>query len=258
MFSENQLAVKLSTAPERFPLWLALAILLLAPCLAQSRELKLSADRLDYDDARHRVRLVGSVRLETPGAVLTSPYAEYNTDTRVAEMSGGVKLVTPDATAVASRLTVYYPDRRAVLAGNVRLVTEKGPGQTPATLLADNLDYFWEAGLGNARGGILVTQGERRVYADRATYQRDQATVDLEGAVRFEQGKEGWLTADRARLNLVSETVSASGGVFARMLVDEPEPKPRKPGSLPAPEVLEPDLPLESIQAAPPASLPGL
>lgn len=242
--------------------FLSLFLVLLLPVAAQtqSRELKLSADRLDYDDAHHRVRLVGSVRLETRDAVMTSPYAEYDTDTRVAEMSGGVKLVTPDATAVASRLTVYYPDHRAVLAGNVRMVTDKGPGKdrTPATMLADSIEYFWDRGLGNARGGIQVTQGERRIYADRASYQRDQGTIDLEGSVRFEQGKEGWLTADRARLNLDSETVSASGGVFARMLVDEPVKKSPRPSVTPTPDVLEPDLPLESIQAAPPANLPGL
>lgn len=242
------------------PRFLALCLALFLPAAAQTRELKLSADRLDYDDAHHRVRLVGSVRLETPDATMTSPYAEYDTDTRVAELSGGVKLVTPDATAVASRLTVYYPDHRAVLSGNVRLVTDRGPGQshTPATMLADSLEYFWDRGLGNARGGIQVTQGERRVYADRATYQRDQGTVDLEGSVRFEQGKDGWLTADRARLNLESETIQASGGVFARMLVDEPVKKNPKPSVTPTPAVLEPDLPLESIEAAPPATLPGL
>lgn len=243
-----------------WPVFLTLCLALLLPAAAQKREIKLSADRLDYDDAHHRVRLVGSVRLETADAVMTSPYAEYDTESRVAEMSGGVKLVTPDATAVASRLTVSYPDHRAVLSGNVRLVTDRGPGQTrtPATMLADSLEYYWDRGLGNARGGIQVTQGDRRVYADRATYQRDQGTVDLEGSVRFEQGKEGWLTADRARLNLDSETLAASGGVFARMLVDEPTTKSSRPSATPTPDVLEPELPLESIEAAPPATLPGL
>ncbi|MEW6280247.1 MAG: LptA/OstA family protein, partial [Candidatus Eremiobacterota bacterium] len=80
-------------------LLLAVAILWLAQPLEAAptlRELKVTADRLDYDDAKNRVRLVGNVRLETHNAVMTAPYAEYNTDTQVAELSGGIRLVSPD------------------------------------------------------------------------------------------------------------------------------------------------------------------
>ncbi|MEW6279279.1 MAG: LptA/OstA family protein [Candidatus Eremiobacterota bacterium] len=156
-------------------------------------------------------------------------------------------------------MTIYYAERRGVLAGGVRLVTESPDPRvsTPVTLTAEKLEYQWEAGLGVASGGIAVRQGERRAYADRAHYKRDQAVIDMEGNVRFERGKEDWLTADRARMDLDAETITASGGVLARMLVEESKAS-RPPVTPPEAPVLEPDLPLEPVEAAPPATLPGL
>lgn len=256
---------------------LALVVALLwvaAPALAETRpapkpsaegrrEVKIRADRMDYDEARKQVRLIGHVRFESGDTVMTSAYAQYQTEKQVAEFQGGVRLTQPGSTLVGNRMKVWYGEQRGVLVGSVRLVTEKAPGgesRTPAVMICNELEYRWVEGIGEARGAVKVRQGERRAFADRAHYDRKADTIDLLGNVRFEQGKEDWLTSESAQVNLATETIAAKGRVVGRFLVDQEEKAPAPPAgpSLPVPGALEPPIPLKPAEASPPVSLPGL
>lgn len=230
---------------------------------APDRELTFSADKLDYDEASKTVRLIGNVKITSEDIVMTSPYAEYNTEKQVGDFQGGVKIVGPGSTAVGNRMKAFYGERRAVLTGNVRLVSERAPGSestTPTVMLSDELEYFMNSGEGIAKGRVKVRQGNRRAFSDQAHYYKDKQIVIMEGNVRFEQGNEDWLTASHATMNLATETITAEGQVVARTRIQsqekeeaEPEPKP-----VPRPSVMEPEYPLETVETEAPVLLPGL
>lgn len=248
-------------------LTLALAILasLALPAGAQAkRELKIEADRMDYDETRKQVRLVGHVRFESGDTVMTAPYAEYHTGKQIAEFQGGVKVTQPGSTLVGNKMKVWYGEGRGVLSGNVRLVSEKAPGgdaRTPAVMTAHEIEYRWIEGIGEARGAVKVRQGDRRAFADLAHYDRNSETIDMTGNVRFEQGQDDWLTSDSAQVNLASETIVAKGQVVGRFMIDEnrtPATEPASTRTLPPTEAVEPEIPVEAVEAAPPVLLPGL
>lgn len=244
----------------------ALLASLALPAAAQARrELKIEADRIDYDETRKQVRLVGHVRFESGDTVMTAPYAEYHTGKQIAEFQGGVKITQPGSTLVGNKMKVWYGEGRGVLSGNVRMVSEKAPGgdaRTPSVLTASELEYRWVEGIGEARGAVKVRQGDRRAFADRAHYDRNAETIDLTGNVRFEQGQDDWLTSDSAQVNLGAETIVAKGQVVGRFMIDDEKTTATEPPAttrtLPPTEAVEPEIPVQPVEAAPPVLLPGL
>jgi len=242
----------------------ALLLALAATCaLGAGRELKISADKLDYDENRLKIRLLGHVKIVSQDMTMTAPFAEYFTDRQVGHFEGGVKITGPGTSAVGREMKVFYGETRAVLLGSVRLVSDKVAGgegaTTPTTMACDRLDYNWITGVGKAQGGVKVRQGNRRAFADTAEYHRLEQYVVLDGNVRFERGQEDWLSARRARMDLVAETVTAEGGVVARTRLQEDKPKPgASPEAMTAPTIVEPTFPLKPVDADPPIPLPGL
>jgi lipopolysaccharide export system protein LptA len=231
--------------------------------LPNPREIQMYSKKLDYDEKRKKVRLIGDVKITSEKYVMTAPYAEFFTDKKVGEFQGGVKITGEGSVATGKRMKVFYPDQRAVLSGDVRLVSEKGPGSTagsPTVMTGQELEYQWVKGYGVASGSVKVIQNHRRAFADKATYYRDQQMVYLEGNVRVEQGDGDWLTSERARMNLATQVVEADGGVTARTLLEEKEkPTPAPETSGPAnPVPMEPPFPLAIPTTPPPALLPGV
>ncbi|MBT9587051.1 LPS export ABC transporter periplasmic protein LptC [bacterium] len=227
------------------------------------REIQMYSKKLDYDEKRKKVRLIGDVKLTSERYVMTAPYAEFFTDKKIGEFQGGVKITGEGTVATGKRMKVFYPDQRAVLIGDVRLVSQKGPGSTagsPTVMTGNELEYQWIKGYGVATGSVKVHQSNRRAFADKATYYRDQQMVYLEGNVRVEQGDGDWLTSDRARMNLATRVVEADGGVTARTLLEEKDkaaPAPESPGQA-RPIPMEPPFPLAIPTTPPPPNLPGV
>lgn len=233
----------------------------------EKRELKIKADRMDYDQVRKEVRLVGNVRIVSDDTVLTAAHANYHTDSQMADLNGSVTLKQPGTSLVGERMRAWFTEGKVTVSGNVRMVTDRiGSGnlRTPATLSAPQLSYRWFEGVGEASGGVKVRQGDRRAFATSAVYRRDAGMVDLHGNVRFEQGPEDWLVSDAVAINLATETVVARGQVMGRFLVDERlQEKPQAEQSagkktLPHPNSLEPKPPIELVETVSPAVLPGL
>lgn len=235
---------------------------LVTPVVAESnREIRIQADRMDYDDSRREVRLIGHVRIQSGDTLMTAPYAQYHTENEVAEFQGGIRLTQPGSTLVGNRMKVWYGQQRAVVNGSVRLVSEKAPGgdtRTPAVLVCQELEYHWATGLGEARGAVKVRQGNRRAFADRARYDRVGETIEISGHVRFEQGQDDWLTSQTALVNLRTETIVAQGQVVGRFLIQQQAPPVQAESEVPPPGVLEPEIPLRPVEVAPPMGLPGL
>ncbi len=234
-----------------------------APKADKSRPIKMNSDKLDYDEKKKKVRLIGNVKIVNDKMTMTAPYAEFFSDKKMAEFQGGVKMVGEGSTATGKQMRVYYLEQRGILTGDVRLVTERGPGAqagSPSVLLCTELDYNWGTGLGKAKGRVRVRQGNRLAIADRATYQKNAQIVDLEGNVEFERGEDDWLTCSKARMDLAAQTIVAEGGVVARTKMDEPkkdEKAPEKPSQA-RPTPIEPKLPYKTIEIPPQIQLPGV
>ncbi len=235
---------------------------------SEQHELRFKSDKLDYDEDKGMVRLMGHVKIWNEDLTMTSPYAEYYTDEQRAVFSGGVKLVGEGTTAVAEKMIVLYAENRAFLIGKVNLVSEKIPGQDkrsalgspPVVLLCDRLEYRWLEGVGYAEGNVKVRRGDKRGYSDRAVYRRAEQLVVMEGNARFERGSEDWLTAERVRFDLASDRVDADGGVAARTVIQTGKKRASKKdsGPLPGPEIVEPPYRFETIEEVKPILLPGV
>jgi lipopolysaccharide assembly outer membrane protein LptD (OstA) len=238
-----------------------------APARTGPREIEIAAERMDYDQNKKLVRLIGKVKITSEEGVMTAPYAEYHTDTMIGEFQGGVKITQPGSTLVGNRMVVKYRENQVVLKGNVRLVTTRAPGPDktpsglPTTLVCDELEYNLLTEEGEARGSVRVRQGERRAFSDRARYSRPKQVVVMEGNVRFERGQGDWLSSDRATMNMATNIVEAEGQVFGKFQVERPAPatgaSPR-PSGPPAPVPLAPEVPLQPSLPAPAAPLPGV
>lgn len=240
-----------------------LASSLLAVAFAANREVQMHSKKLDFDEKRKKVRLIGDVKITSEAYTMTAPYAEFYTDKKIGEFQGGVKITGEDTTVTAKRMQVNYPDQRAVLRGAVQLTSQRGAGAepgAPTVMTSDELEYQWGRGTGIARGSVKVRQANRRAFSDRATYYRDQQLVLLEGNVRVERGDGDWITSQRARMNLANNTVEADGGVTARTILHEATPKPAASPTAPPAEAppLEPPFPLTVPTVSPPPRLPGV
>lgn len=219
------------------------------------QEVNLKSDRGDYNDKEKLVRLIGNVVFTCGQTSMRSSFAQYHTDTQIADFQGSIKLEQPGTSVTGKSMRVYYASQKAILKGGVSVVSDRlrtaesgsvnggASDRMPAYLDADEFVYNWGDGTGTAKGRIKFRQGERRIYADKADYDSKSDTVELSGGVRFEQSKGDWLAGQRVKVNLASNTVQASGQVMGRFLI-EGEPVPQaseKDEFLPEPETLEPD-----------------
>ena len=226
--------------------------------------ININSDKLDYDEKKKKVRLIGSVKITSDKMTITSPYAEFFTDKKTAEFQGGVKMVGEGTTATGRQMHVFYNEQRVVLTGDVRMVSEKvagGKAGTPSVLLCQEMEYFWITGLGTAKGRVKIRQGNRRAFSDRAVYHRLQQLVDLYGNVQFERGSKDWMSCDKAKMDLAAQTIVAEGSVAIRSQMDEKSKKDapsEEETSQAKPTPIEPPLPYQSVEVKAPLKLPGV
>lgn len=232
------------------------------------RDIEFSADTVDYDDAKKRIRLVGNVIIESEGSTLKAPYAVYYTDKEYAEFLGGVKMVGEQSTATGKEMRVWYRESRGRLEGDVRLITQQGTDgkeNEPAIVLCEVLDYNWLKEEGVATGRVKMRQGIKRAFADRAEIYQKRNEMLLIGNVRVEQGDGDWLTAERAIYDTEKQTVRAEGRVVAKTRLDQQSEKedgsessaPVK-ATLPEPLLAEPKYELLPLRRFPTIPLPWL
>lgn len=233
-----------------------------------ARDVQFEADQVDYDKTASLIRLVGKVKFQTPGAVLTSATAQYQIDKMIAEFLGGVKMVASQSTLTGKEMKVWYADSRGVVKGDVRVITQysgRNPAATeePTILTCSEVEYDWGLAKGVARGGVKMRQGVKRAFADRAEFDQERQQILLLGNVRFEEGNGDWLTASRMIYNTAEETVRAEGRVVAKTRL---ETKPEEAGAkeapakrtLPKPLLIEPDYQLLPMRELPTVPLPWL
>lgn len=232
------------------------------------RDIKFSADQVDYDDANKRIRMVGDVVITSDGAKLSAPFAEYQTEKQTAEFKGGVKLVGKESTATGREMKVWYGESRGYLKGSVRLVSQAAAGGTseePTVVLCESLDYNWKTEEGLAKGGVKVRQGQNRAFCDRAEIYQKRHEILMVGNVRIEQGQGDWVTAQRAIYDTQRQTIRAEGRVIAKTRLQQKEqPAPGETSgpvaekSLPTPTLAEPRYEFIPMRELPVVPLPWL
>ncbi len=234
----------------------------------------LNSDRGDYNEKEKLVRLIGNVKFTCQDAVMTSSFATYHTDTQIAEFQGNIKLVQPGTSVTGQSLRVYYGNQRAIFKGGVKVVSTKFKLQDskdiskssaePAYLEADEFEYNWAQGIGYAKGNIRFHQGTRKVFADKAKYDRGASNVEMSGNVRLENGDNDWLSSQRVTVDLTTNKVQASGQVVGRFLIEGParnEDSQSLKSELPEPVLMEPGhnaVVPQSVEQVEPLDYPNL
>jgi lipopolysaccharide export system protein LptA len=214
----------------------------------QEQQVRLNADRVTYNEKNREIILSGNVRFIHRDAVLTGNRAVFNTKTQTGNIRGNVKITQPGTVITADRMDVYYNKNIAQLQGNVVFITNRSPSQGASgaperqmqttRLTAQSLDYNWVQKSGTATCGISVVQGSRRAYGNQGNYDGNAQLVTIEGNVRFEQGSNDWLTAQRVILDMQRNVFTATGGVSGTFYIERqesqtPGAKIQKPESAP-------------------------
>jgi len=220
----------------------AFIILLISPGYSTLKgEVRLKARQLIFSQQKEKIILKGDVRFYYKNAILAGDRAVFNTRSSIGKMEGNVRIYQPGTTITGDKMLIRYKNREAELLGDVRIVSVKDISSASprvdekmllsgvTTLTCKSLKYLWVKREGWARGGITVSQKNRRAFADRAHYSGGSEIIVLEGKVRFEQGANNWVTCKKAIIDLRRETFMAVGGVTGNFLVEDQTTKEKKP-----------------------------
>ena len=195
------------------------------PVNTESSPIRMNADKLIYDDKTMLARLEGNVKITYEDAVMTSKNALFKGKERTGYFTGNVKIVKEGSILTGDKMSVFYNEKRALLSGNVRAVTnkiaEKDSKGEPTILECKNAEFFWNENEIFAKENLKVTKGNKRAFADLGHYSQKTQTVVLTGNVRFEQGKNNWMTAPEAIFDMKEEIFLAKGGVTAEIEINK-------------------------------------
>ncbi len=198
----------------------------------ESSQIKISADRLIYDDKTMQARLINNVKIVNEDVTVTAKNALFNGKTKTAYLTGGVKIVKEGSTLTGDKMDVFYNEKKAFVYENVRAITYQGSDKKskdePTILTCKKADFFWENNDVFARQNVKITKGDKRAFADEGHYSQELQTINLTGNVRFEQGPKNWMSAPQAIFDLKAETFLAKGGVEAEIEVEK-EKKQKEP-----------------------------
>ncbi len=203
---------------------------------AADDSVRLTAERLVYEQDKKIITMSGNVRFIYKNTTLSGENATFNTDTRIGVVEGNVRIYQPGTTIIGDKMTVYYNKKYADLTGNIKMVTIKDVTSSPGekqdkmlsgltTLTCDKFSYNWLIMEGNATGNVFVEQKDRRAYSDKAHYSGVSELITMEDKVRFEQGSNNWVTCQKAYIDLQKETFMAVGGVTGNFIVQTEEDK---------------------------------
>jgi len=202
------------------------------------KAVKMTADRLLYDDKTKISQLRGNVKIIYGDLTVKSDYAKFYGDKKEGYFTGHVKLYKPGNTVTGDKMDIFYNEGKGVIYENVRAVSyqnkdKKEPGkkkntaddEAPLILTCKYAEYFWNDDEVYVDGDVKMWKNDRRAYADHGHYSQKVETVTLSDNVRFEQGTENWMTCPEAIFDLKSETFVANGGVTAEVEVEQQNEK---------------------------------
>ena len=196
-----------------------------APTAQETSPIRMNADRLIYDDKLMTARLTGNVKIKYEDVTMTSKNALFKGKERIAYFTGGVKIIRDGSVLTGEKMDVFYNEKRALVYGNVRAVTnemdKKSKSSEPTILECKTAEFFWEENEIFAKENLKVTKGDKRAFADIGHYSQKTQIITLTDNVRFEQGKNNWMTAPIAIFDMNAETFLAKDGVTAELEIEK-------------------------------------
>lgn len=235
-------------------------------------EIRMTADKLTYDEQKKIVRLINNVRIMYKDAIMTSERAEFNGITKIGHFTGGVKLWQPGNVITADWMDVFYTEKKGILYGHVRAIMEMNDNEKkkddkkgdkaenkenrkegnniekqepdndgPVIMTCEEIEFFWEKQEGTARKNVKVWRREKTAYADTVNYTGSAALITMSGHVRFERSNNDWMICPEAYYDLKTKTFVARGGVEGNMEIKKEEKKEKK-ASLEEDRILYPSL----------------
>ncbi|MDQ7823831.1 MAG: LptA/OstA family protein [Candidatus Eremiobacteraeota bacterium] len=243
-------------------LTLLFVLSLLVPVFSQEPakppgEIRMTAEKLTYDDKKKFVRLINNVKVTYGEAVMTSARAEFNGVTKVGHFTGGVKLWQPGNVIYGDRMDAFYNEKKVLISGHVRALMEEGTAprkgeQAPppakeqksdegtVIMTCEEIEFFWESRDGEARRNVKVWRKEKTAYADVVHYSHSASLITMTGNVRFERGPKDWMISPEAYFDLKTETFVARGGVESNVELTSAPKKPEKKATLEEERIMSP------------------
>lgn len=171
----------------------------------QQRDTLLRADEAKYD-IRSKVASVSGHAVMIRGD-LSVRAAQIRFDLAAETMmaSDGVQLVRGNSTLMGEALMANLRTKRAEVTGKAMLIRAPGPvpgaqdkaltalGQQETTITAARMTFRWDANEGQADGGVVVVQPDKKARAQRMAYSEAADRLELEGDVVVEQFSGNWL-----------------------------------------------------------------
>jgi lipopolysaccharide export system protein LptA len=121
-------------------------------------------------------------------------------------------------------MTVDFENRRIVFKGDVKVV------QSDFSLAASEVTAVFGKSAEDIRkivaiGDVLIEKADKRAWGERATYDRGNATILLEGSPVLKQGRN-FIKGEEILVRLDEDRMQVKGGVQAEFVLSEREGSP--------------------------------
>lgn len=210
-------------------------------------EIKYWADMSSYrwDGEDRIIVLKGNVKFMQGDTVFLADEVNYREKTKTARATGNLKIYDPQNTITGDVCIVNFEEKKGTLSGNVRMVAKPKPKQEKASdskvkslrsewkdemvMTCSQIDYFYKEKRAVTGGGLKITQKDRVIAADSATYLGKDEIVHLAGNVQARDEKEKHtFSAPKVTISLKEddewiEAEKASGTFYVK---EEEEEKP--------------------------------
>ena len=159
-----------------------------------------------YDDATEIARMTKDVTVTQAGEdfILYADNLTYNRLKNQAVALGHLRVETRDSTLTGLKIFADFNTRIITVTGSV-VISSHGKqdgiaadkkgfrdqlSHKPSTLICDNVDWDYEVHQATVTGHISMIQADNRGTCDRIIYDEQKNVSDLEGNVKFSDGKK--------------------------------------------------------------------
>lgn len=190
------------------------------PAHAETKKVRVTANRVVYQGPKGDTVVEGDVRIEYGESIITAPRAVVNMETKKAKITGGVVLVKGDVRLSTDTLETDFQKEVASATGNVRLEKrevqqEKDESGKPKvqviTMTCLALEISTETEDFTAKGSVAIMKDRQTATADRAEYSSSRKSMVLTGSVFVQGAEKETIRCDRATFYTDREAVEAEG-----------------------------------------------
>ncbi|NMB46998.1 MAG: hypothetical protein GX998_11400 [Firmicutes bacterium] len=166
----------------------------------------------------------GFVEILTRDSRLTAQRLVYDQSEDQAELTGNVTITQKDVDAQAKNMKADFAREKYVLEGNVYLKQRESEGETAGATKIEVWSQWMqveEAGKRVlARGKVRLIEADRKAWADELDYDDGQERAVLTGDVRLETNDGSVLTGTKVVINLSTDEAVVYGPTYAEFTLE--------------------------------------